>query len=191
MRKTANKKRKSNHSTLRIWSPFKKTNTLLPWSLSSSLHWRPDQIPLIKTHAPRKQGWRRLSIQWLINCCDMAMAYERTRECRKNFCAIHEALAKLYKSTKFPMVSWLNNSIKIMLPWLIGSKMPGARVEVLLAPDADVQKDGWNSWIHPCFCNVMSFNYSSVQKKLEDCEPWNWGAKHVPSVFILDLPQTQ
>ena len=100
-----------------------------------------------------------------------------TRECRKNFCAIHEALAKLYKSTKFPMVSWLNNSIKIMLPWLIGSKMPGARVEVLLAPDADVQKDGWNSWIHPCFCNVMSFNYSSVQKKLEDCEPWNWGAK--------------
>ena len=74
----------------------------------------------------------------------MAMAYERTWECRKNFCAIHEALAKLYKSTKFPMVSWLNNSIKIMLPWLIG-KMPGKRVEGFLAPEApdtDVQKDG-------------------------------------------------
>ena len=64
--------RNVNHRLLQKSSNASAAITLIIVVFSSLKTW---SIPSIKTHAPRIQGWRRLSIQWLINCCDMAMAY--------------------------------------------------------------------------------------------------------------------
>ena len=64
--------RNVNHRLLQKSSNASAAITLIIVVFSSLKTW---STPLIEIHAPRIQGWRRLSIQWLINCCDMAMAY--------------------------------------------------------------------------------------------------------------------